>query len=731
MNRVLTASMLAVVLVSTCLTASASPAQSHPRPSGYAEPDAPSEPARIAFQAPAQVAGVVADLEATFPKFSASGFAVERVELNGHPVDSYRIKNHGVLNLNGHVHGVEDFSVALYAGWEPGQTYRLVVSGAEAGGGNVEIAVEGQAPDAYPSTVSMGFGRPTAEFPYHHTTVTLSPKVLQKGRVTRVEIDGQWSRDARYFNIGIQDPQKRREGALEGETYTGEIDGSKSLQIVAPVVWTNGSSHRAAVSVAFESGEETIFEADGNAPGSGGHWNADWPHYVSLVLRETAGLIRQGEPVHAMLGLFADTITDPAKELRVVAYDPTSPKAGDDGYVVYPVQITDVNVWNDESLLNSGERDAETGEPVHRYDPTTTVEFLFLADVLPYEEKVFQVLYGNADASAIALTTDLSVVDGDRLAQTVTNAHYEFGLASNSGAVETVRVFGDGEPVLLEHKLETNGAVHWNPGIYTPPTPWVHASDWENPEFAQITGPLMHRTRKYAPLPHMPDVPAHVAYEFYAYQPYVLQTSLMEVQKEVYVQAMRNGELVFNHAVLNEFVWKDATGEIRNLLIEGSRQHPIHALEIPADTEWMAFVNREQGVGFAGITLEYENTNRYGDIPSEGQPYFYVQNGPWIYWSRPIVYPFGGSNFTRMMHVRKGTMCYEKNAWLPFRLAKGDQPFSPVQEVVDRLKHPMLVHEWMPTNPRTPTSWVMPILTMPFDEGVEGALSGHKATEGE
>jgi hypothetical protein len=313
----------------------------------------------------------------------------------------------------------------------------------------------------------------------------------------------------------------------------------------------------------------------------------------------------------------------------------------------------------------------------------------------------------------------------------VTNAYYEFGLASNSGAVETVKVLGEGEPILLEHKLETNGAVHWNPGIYTPPTPWVHASDWENPEFAQITGPLMHRVRKYAPLPHMPDVPVHVSYEFYAHKPYVLETSLMEVQKDVYVQAMRNGELVFNHAVLNEFVWKDKLGEIQSLMIEGSRLHPIHALEIPADTEWMAFINREQKVGFAGITLEFENTNRYGDMASEAQPYFYVQNGPWIYWARPIVYPFGGSNFTRMMHVRKGSMSYEKNAWLPFRLADGDQPFAPIQETAERLKHPLHVNEWMPTDPRTPESWVMPILTMPVDEGVAGALSGHKEKKDE
>jgi hypothetical protein len=36
------------------------------------------------------------------------------------------------------------------------------------------------------------------------------------------------------------------------------------------------------------------------------------------------------------------------------------------------------------------------------------------------------------------------------------------------------------------------------------------------------------------------------------------------------------------------------------------------------------------------------------------------------------------------------------------------------------------IHEWMATDARTPDKWVMPILTVPFNEGVPGAVSGHK-----
>jgi hypothetical protein len=259
----------------------------------------------------------------------------------------------------------------------------------------------------------------------------------------------------------------------------------------------------------------------------------------------------------------------------------------------------------------------------------------------------------------------------------------------------------------------------------------VHASDWEKPEFRQVSGPLMHRTRRYAPLPHMDSVLANVSYTFYAGQPYMISSSVTRIEKEIFVKAMRNAEIVFNHAVLNEFVWKDPAGEVRSLDIESSRKHPIHGLEIPPDTAWMAFINRAKKVGFASILLAYENSNLYGDPASEAQPYIYVQNGPWIYWSRGMVYPFGGANLTRLMRVRKGSIYLEKNAYLPFRLAEGGRPLEPLERLQKRLTRPLLVHEWMATDDRTPDKWIMPLLTVPFDEGVSEAVGSQKEVEQE
>lgn len=707
-----------------------------PRPPGYAEQGAPESPIKVDFLRVQETLGRTIDIEAHFPgKAVAEVFRADEVKVNGTLAGDFVVRNNGAFSGNRTVFGTENFSVALYAGWEPGKVYEVVVTGVTASGKPVSLTAAGTSPASIAAVAGGSLGQPSAATPYHHITMTLAREVLAPGIVTRVDVDGKrvdgkFCSYARYFNSGPEDPRKagKTEG-LKGESFKGRIDGARDFEVTAPCVWTNGSKHAMRVTAKFDSGEEKVFESEFTAGAAGGYWNGAWPYSVSIVAQETTGLGRRGEPIHVTVGLFADTVSDPARELRVVTYSPTDPKAGADGYVVAPFQAIDVAQWHDKKLLAFDERDAKTGEHVHRYDATTTVELVFFADVLPYEEKVYQILYGNPAAEALTFDTDLSVVSGDGLAQTVSNGSYAFALSSSSGSVETITVRGAGEPVLLEHKLETNGAVHWNPDCYVPPTPWVHASDWEKPDFEQITGPLMHRTRRYAALPHLDAVTANVSYTFYAGQPYVLMSSLMELKKEVFVQALRNSEIVFNHAVLDEFVWEDALGTIQARKVSETREHPIHGIEIPADTPWMALISRKHGVGFAAITLAYENTNVFGDPSSETQPYIYVQNGPWVYWARGLVYPFGGQNLTRLMRARKGSLYFEKTAWVPFRLANGGEPFADIVRTRQLLTHPLIVREWMDIDARTPDKWVMPILTMPFDEGVAGAVSAHKKKE--
>jgi len=57
----------------------------------------------------------------------------------------------------------------------------------------------------------------------------------------------------------------------------------------------------------------------------------------------------------------------------------------------------------------------------------------------------------------VRATTDLKVTQNGGMSQTVENNSYRFFLSTNSGSVEQVTILGEGEPVLLEQQLESNG----------------------------------------------------------------------------------------------------------------------------------------------------------------------------------------------------------------------------------------------------------------------------------
>ena len=572
---------------------------------------------------------------------------------------------------------------------------------------------------------SISLRHPVPAFPFFHVHCSFEPDSYKPFTIESVEVNGEPALNYRVLKSSTAGDGKAEQiRALEAND--GRIPSSSGFSVDLPHRWK--STNELAVVV---TGKTETDEAQRLRVGTTASWESvaldGWQHSAGIVVKETAGVARTGDPVTVTLGLVCDDVTDARKEIRVATRLPNHPDANARGFVEVPSQVLDVTVWNDPQLLNLREQDSETGERIYRYLATTTVELVFLAAVEAYEERVFLVCYGNPDAEAPLYETDLRV-KGEGLQQTVSTDSYTIGLAGNSGVVETVLVRGDPD-VLLEHKIETNGAVHWNPGVYCPPEPWVHASDWEDPDYETKTGPVVHRLSRYADLPSVTHTAAHVTYHFFARQPYLLSETVMEVKKDIFVQAIRNGEIVFNHAVLDEFVWKDELGKIQYMELASAKRHPIHALEIPADTPWQAFISRKQGVGFASINIDYTNINLFGRSVSEAQPYIYVQVGPWIYWSRGLVYPFGHANFTRMMPVRKGSVYCETNAYLPFRLDSGPNPFAGVEKYHKILTQPLVVTEHMPLNRKTPRQWIMPLLTAPFDEGVEGAKSARELPE--
>jgi hypothetical protein len=491
-------------------------------------------------------------------------------------------------------------------------------------------------------------------------------------------------RDFWVYNDGLLD---RRNIVYPGQAET----------IVLRLDWTNGSSHHVEIDLEDGTGNTVSLSHESRAPDWGGYWNPDWKYYGSTVLQENAGLAREGEPIHLLLGLYADRLTDPQREVRVVAIDPLSGVPQEVSCQVYGVSTWDRR--KDEHC-----------------QPTTTLEVAFQADVPAATSRVYLIFYGNPKALQPTYPTDLSI-SGEGLALTVENSHYRINLHPKSGAIEEV-LLKQGVNVLFDHHLETNGALHWNPGVYAPPRTWIHASDWDPPaDYATLSGPVFFTTKRWGPFPDYPEVECSISYTFYANQPYVMMTSTLDVVKDLDVQALRNGEIVINHNVVREFAWKQMDGDIASVVIKERPRHPTRGLDLDARTPWWAFFNRDVPCALAAINLELSALRRHQGL-ARWEPYIYMHWGPWAYCARPLIYTFATPNPQRVVRVPESSSYYERMAFYPCRLGASDKDrFAPIEQVYHKLARPLnSTVTAFDIDPRVPDEWVPPILVSEFEE---------------
>jgi hypothetical protein len=527
--------------------------------------------------------------------------------------------------------------------------------------------------------------------------------------VDRVVVDGTRARDFRVFQSGREiDKLAVKAG-----------DGKIALRVRARHVWQPGAAAEMTVDlVEPRSGDIQVLRASGTAPAGPGYWDPAWKSYLSLVVEEDHGFARKAYPIHATLGVLADYLRSP-DEIRVVRAEKRG--AG----IVYrevPSQVYDVVTWNDPKVLGIEEKDAKTGARVIRYHPTTSFSVAFLSDVEAGARATYLVFYDNPAAGKPAYPTDLKVTKGRGLGRTVENGFYSIVLHENSGVIHEIVERSTG--IRLEHKLETNGAIHWNPDVYAPPHAWYHSSDWTDPEATEVeAGPVFYSINLKGRLPQPEGVDIGIRYRFYAGTPAVTVESITTIGKDTFVKALRNAEVVFNKEVFTKAAYKRGPAtEILDLAT--SKMHPDHAAVLRPDTPWVSFFDEAKGVGFAALYLETATPNLGGGPASLEQPFIYIQNGPWYYVSRGFVYSFATNNQTRMLPVKGGSVYYERNAWIafPFPKTEGIGPY--LDGWFNDLRTPLGVLEDIETYKESPEGWIVPILTEPFEEGIKGATGG-------
>jgi hypothetical protein len=526
--------------------------------------------------------------------------------------------------------------------------------------------------------------------------------------VGRVEIDGVQARDFLVFQGGREIDKNAIRAA----------GGAIAFDLKVRAVWRPEKETRVrAEVVSAKSGRKLAALRSGAAPAGKGYWDPAWKSYLALVLSEEHGFERRGYPVHATVGVLSSYLASP-DEVRVVRAERAGP---DVIYEEVPSQVYDVVVWDDPKVLGIEEKDAVTGEKIVRYHPTTTFSVAFLADVAARGKATYLVFYDNPGAAKPDYATGLAVTKGRDLGRTIENGAYRIVLQEKSGVVHEIVEKTTG--IRLEHKLETNGAIHWNPDVYAPPHAWYHSSDWSDPEAREVAGPVFYSLNLKGRLPQPGEVGVGIRYHFYAGTPVVMVESVTEMGKDVFVKALRNAEVVFNAEVFTKAAFK-REGRTEILDFAASKMHPAHAAVLRPDTPWVCFFDEAKGVGFAALFLDLATPNLGGGQASLQQPYIYIQHGLWFYVSRGFVYSFGSNNQTRMLPVRAGSVYYDRNAWLAFPYPEGEELGDYLDRWYNALKWPLAVREEMGTYDESPEGWLVPILTEPFEEGVKDARGG-------
>jgi hypothetical protein len=407
-----------------------------------------------------------------------------------------------------------------------------------------------------------------------------------------------------------------------------------------------------------------------------------WKNYKSVVLSETAGIARKNEKVEVLLPFYPDEAFDLKREIRVVAVDPETFELSE---VVS--QVYDVQSFLEEDDLNPDEQ-GNPSRDIPLWYATMSARVAFMADVEAYSSKVYLVYYNNDKALSQVYQSDLKI-QGELPGLQVENDRLSLVLHPASGHIDQITLKGK-EDFPLFHRMETNGAIHWNPGIYSPPRPWTHTADWKPPQqMSVISGPVTTVTEMWGELRDMPEVDASVRYEFFPGVPYFLSSTNMRINETIHCIAMRNAEIVFKRELMTHAAWYDV---IRDEVVKVDvRDMPeLTDLKMEADVPWIAFYNEDQGIGFAGIQLSYSNAgleNRERLL----NPFMYITGGPWIYWSRALSLPFLSSNMQQVVPAMKGNFFSEKWAYLMYELDDREHPEQEVLRWMKQLKNPLRI----------------------------------------
>jgi hypothetical protein len=535
-------------------------------------------------------------------------------------------------------------------------------------------------------------GAPEPAIPFYHFIAEIEladPSIIE----VQAEVNGKTLRATDLHRIKDEKEMDRppiSHRPPSGYGLSQDATLYKDLHVVGWVKWEPGKEYTIKISFRIKknvkAGDNDVWLTKTEkvkAPANIAVFDPAWKNFKSVVVTETAGIERKAEPVEVLLAFYPDEAFDLKREIRVVEVDPETHVLTE-----VPSQVYDLQNYLVEDNLDPDANGKPTRD-VPIWLPTVSARVAFMANIKANKSKVYLVFYNNDKALVKVYNSNLKV-QGEMPGVNVDNGKISIALHPKSGHFDQLTLKTKPEFPLF-HRMETNGAIHWNPEIYSPPKPWTHTADWNPPQNVNlISGPVTAITELWGSLRDIPEVDASVRYQFYPDVPYFTSSTSLRINETMNCIALRNGEIVFKRELMTHASWYDV---IRDKVItyDVTDMPDLTDLKMEADVPWITFYNEKEKIGFAGIQLDYSNSG----LESRERllnPFIYITGGPWIYWARALSLTFLSSNMQQMVPALKGNYFAEKWAYLIYETEDGANPYQPVLEWQKRLLNPLRVH---------------------------------------
>ncbi len=359
---------------------------------------------------------------------------------------------------------------------------------------NVNAQKSKQANDLVIKKLELGY--PSPGIPFYHFKADIE---LPQPAIIEVEaaVDGQVLRATdlrRESDIENLNRPPISERPPSGYSVSQDATSYKNFSVVGWVRWEPGQKYNIRISVLTKksthaSKDDIMLTATRTvtAPQGVSVFSSDWKSYKSVVVSETAGINRTREPVEVLLAFYPDEAQQITRDIRVMSVDPHT-------YAVteVPCQVYDVMEDLKEDDLGP-DKEGKPTRTVPLWLPTVSARVAFLADISGKSSQVFLVYYNNPDAMDKIYHTDLRV-QGEAPGLQIENDKLSIVLHPNSGHLDQITLKSRPDAPFY-HRLETNGAMHWNPDIYVPPRAWTHTADWKPPRHVKtVAGAIIARS---------------------------------------------------------------------------------------------------------------------------------------------------------------------------------------------------------------------------------------------